>query len=203
MNRIAYDAEFVEDGTTVEMLSLALVAENGDSYYAVSNDAWTIQRAVENEWLRTNVVPGLPLKVGAEEYGMRTWSRGFRRYEFANRWEWDRDHADFRHVKSRAQIAHEVRGFVLSFPAPQLWSWFGAYDHVVVCQLFGSMVDLPAEFPMFTCDIEQERVRLGVPESDLPRQREGHHSAQFDVQHHWAVIRHLDQVRRLREEEHK
>jgi hypothetical protein len=59
-----------------------------------------------------------------------------------------------------------VRDFVLGVEEPELWAWYGAYDHVVVCQLFGRMVDLPKGFPMWTNDLKQEVARveqLGKP----------------------------------------
>lgn len=55
--RYFYDCEFHEDGTTIDLLSIAIVPEgdNGAVYYAVNADAdW--ERAESNEWLRDNVL---------------------------------------------------------------------------------------------------------------------------------------------------
>lgn len=57
--RCFYDTEFLEDGTTIDLISIAIVAEDGREYYAVNADAnW--KRIWEHEWLRANVVPQLP-----------------------------------------------------------------------------------------------------------------------------------------------
>jgi hypothetical protein len=36
---IYYDEEFLEDGRTIELISIGLVREDGAEYYAVSKDA--------------------------------------------------------------------------------------------------------------------------------------------------------------------
>ena len=58
---------------------------------------------------------------------------------------------------------------------------YGAYDHVVLCQLFGRMIDLPDGVPMFTNDLQQELRRRGNP--PLPEQAAGVHNALEDARH--------------------
>jgi len=41
------------------------------------------------------------------------------------------------------------------FSQPDFYGYYSAYDHVVLCWLFGNMVDLPKGFPMFTIDLKQ------------------------------------------------
>lgn len=54
-----YDSEFLEDGKTIDLISIAFVAEDGREYYAVNADAdW--ERIDGDEWLRDNVVAQLP-----------------------------------------------------------------------------------------------------------------------------------------------
>src|SRR5690606_22860275 len=54
-----YDTEFLEDGKTIDLISIGIVAEDGREYYAVSLDAdW--QRVSEHSWLAVNVLPSLP-----------------------------------------------------------------------------------------------------------------------------------------------
>jgi len=38
---------------------------------------------------------------------------------------------------------------------PIFYGYYSAYDHVVLCWLFGKMIDLPAGFPMYTRDLKQ------------------------------------------------
>lgn len=37
----------------------------------------------------------------------------------------------------------------------ELYGYYSAYDHVVFCWLFGKMIELPEDFPMYTKDLKQ------------------------------------------------
>jgi hypothetical protein len=77
-------------------------------------------------------------------------------------------------------IRDEVKAFVLEQPTkPELWAYYGAYDHVALCQLFGKMVDLPKGFPYFTRDVKQFCVDVGAPR--LPKQMSVEHHALCDA----------------------
>lgn len=54
-----FDSEFLEDGSTIDLISIAFVAEDGREYYAVNEDAnWF--RISHDRWLTENVTPHLP-----------------------------------------------------------------------------------------------------------------------------------------------
>lgn len=42
------------------------------------------------------------------------------------------------------------------YAQPKFYSYYGAYDHVAFCWLFGKMIDLPMGFPMYSIDLKQE-----------------------------------------------
>ena len=175
--RIFYDTEFLEDGRTIDLISIGMVADDGREYYAVAEDDALISRAYQHPWLRENVIPSLPVQlagVGAI-------------------WHWDDFHADRIHLKPRGMIAREVSDFILAAPGPQLWAWYAAYDHVVLCQLWGRMIDLPEGVPMWTNDLKQECVRLGDPR--MPEQESGEHNALADARHVKAMAAFLDGLR--------
>lgn len=50
----------------------------------------------------------------------------------------------------------------------ELWADYAAYDHVVLAQLFGTMMNLPAHIPMWTHDFQQELERLDIDPVALP-----------------------------------
>jgi hypothetical protein len=162
--RVYYDTEFLEDGRTIELISIGMVAEDGREYYAVNQEMpW--RRILRHDWLAANVVPSLPI---VRHDGIRPFRKPFL----------DRAHP---HLKRRARIADEVRDFLQATPDVELWASYGAYDHVVLCQLWGRMVDLPDGVPMFTHDLHQEVDRLGNP--PMPEQAEGLHNALADARH--------------------
>jgi hypothetical protein len=55
--RFFYDCEFIEDGTTIELVSIGVVDENGREFYAVST-GFDPSRAID--WVRRNVLDKLP-----------------------------------------------------------------------------------------------------------------------------------------------
>lgn len=175
--RIFYDTEFVEDGRTIGLLSIGLVADNGDEYYAVVDDTGLLARAAANPWLRDNVLSSLPVREYADGTG-------------GTRWDWWPDHRDYDRIKTRGEIADDVERFVRSYPDPQLWAWYAAYDHVAYAQLFGRMIDLPEGMPMFTCDLKQRAVELGDPR--VPEQQAGEHNALADARHNRTIAGFLD-----------
>lgn len=55
--RFFYDTEFIEDGTTIDLVSIGIVGEDGREFYAVSTE-FAPERA--GKWVRANVLPKLP-----------------------------------------------------------------------------------------------------------------------------------------------
>jgi hypothetical protein len=55
--RYFYDCEFIEDGRTIELVSIGFVAEDGREFYAVSTE-FDGTRAID--WVRRNVLDKLP-----------------------------------------------------------------------------------------------------------------------------------------------
>lgn len=55
--RYFYDTEFIEDGHTIDLISIGVAAEDGREYYGVSTE-FDPQRA--GSWVRAKVLPKLP-----------------------------------------------------------------------------------------------------------------------------------------------
>jgi hypothetical protein len=64
-------------------------------------------------------------------------------------------------VKPRSVIAAEIVAFV--GPNPEFWAYYGAYDWVALCQLFGTMMSLPDGWPKFCMDLKQMATSRGNP----------------------------------------
>lgn len=174
--RYFYDTEFIEDGSTIELISIGIVAD-GREYYAVHRDApW--KRIAKHDWLMDNVVPTLPRLHGDERLHRWVLSRAGRRH---NPCMLDFAHP---HMKDRKRIADEVCDFLLAGGEPELWAYYGAYDHVALCQLWGTMMDLPDGVPMWTHELMQEWERAGRPTK--PAQA-GEHNALADARWNRAL----------------
>ncbi|WP_060907099.1 3'-5' exoribonuclease domain-containing protein [Streptomyces scabiei] len=185
MTDLFYDLEFLEDGRTIELISIGMVCDDGREYYAVNaalaarwGKGRRLRRRVQKHaWLMENVVPHLPKPHGDWNVHMpQSWLFNYH------------DPA----VKPREKIADEVMDFIRAAgPDVQLWANYGAYDHVCLAQLWGRMIALPEGVPMFTCDIQQERARLGLRWDELPKQEGGEHNALADARHNQLVRRWL------------
>lgn len=55
--RYFYDCEFIEDGRTIDLVSIGVAAEDGREFYAVSTE---FDPARAGKWVRSNVLPKLP-----------------------------------------------------------------------------------------------------------------------------------------------
>jgi hypothetical protein len=186
--RYFYDTEFIEDGRTIDLISIGIVADDGRELYLVNEDApW--QRIRRHEWLMANVVPELPQPHGDWRNHMpKSWLIDF--YNAA--------------VKPRAVITEQVERFLLgddleTYTDLELWADYGAYDHVALCQLFGPMIALPPGIPMFTHDLQHALRRAGNP--PMPQQKTGLHHALADARHLKACFDALTDYRVRRAEE--
>lgn len=157
--RYWYDCEFIDDGKTIDLISIGIVAEDGREFYVESAD---FDKGKANQWVRAHVLPQLK---GGE-------------------YRWPR---------------HSIKVTLLDFldiedyGTPELWGYYSAYDHVAFCQIFGTMMDLPKGYPMYTRDIKQWCVMLGDPK--LPEQGEGEHNALADARWNraaWEFLHHLE-----------
>lgn len=80
-------------------------------------------------------------------------------------------------VKPRARIREEIVEFCGA--KPEFWGYFVAYDWLVLCQLFGRMLDVPPTWPNFAFDVQAIRALMGVRE--LPKQTTFEHNALNDA----------------------
>lgn len=153
--RFFFDAEFWESpGRPIELISLAVVSETGAELYVVSDDFdWTrdvFRNCSNGRWLENNVAPHLAVGPAI--------------------------------LCGYDGIGEMLRKFVEREAAgekAQFYGYYCAYDWVVLCQLFGSMVRLPKSFPKFAWDLKALSVQLG--DADLPKKPEIVHSALYDA----------------------
>lgn len=73
-------------------------------------------------------------------------------------------------------IGPAVQKFIGSDPNPEFWAYYGAYDWVVFCQLFGTMMDMPKTYPHFCLDLKQELYRRGINKPFIKRSDFAHHA---------------------------
>lgn len=156
-----FDTEFIEDGKTIDLISIGMVAEDGRELYAEAIEA-DLSKA--SEWVKENVIAHL-------------WSRQADKRD-ANTWRRD---GGVGGLLPRRHIASDIQAFCdpATYGKPEIWAYFADYDWVVLCQLFGTMMELPKGWPMYCRDIKQWCDLLGNPK--LPEQGKGEHHALADA----------------------
>lgn len=148
---IFYDTEFIDNGYDIDPISFGMHREDGAEYYAINDSIIVINDAVQNKWLRDNVVSQLPVEITGGSI------RAFQVFS-------DRHHYDYRMLKPLTKIREEIEAFVLGTPDVQLWADYAAHDHIVLTQLFGPMMELPPGFPMYTNEFRTLLMANGNPE---------------------------------------
>ncbi len=140
------DTEFIEDGRTIDLISVGIVAEDGREFYAESTEC-DLSRA--NDWVRRKVLPhvGPEHNPGALRAG---------RQEIAALVQ---------------QFCDPDR-----YGKPEFWGYHAGYDWVVLCQLFGTMKALPRGWPKYCRDLRQWRDELGVVRLPNQRLKGEHHA---------------------------
>ena len=162
---------------TIDLISIGMVAEDGREYYAISKDfnlkeAWNRYDIVTEQvyedlrnvfpegrkkkiyWIRENVLKPIfddflsPIQDSIDN--------NYRKFTINN----------FKFLlnkygKSNKEIANEIIDFTFKDSSEILkngikfYTYFGDYDWVVFCWLFGKMIDLPKGFPMYSNDLKQ------------------------------------------------
>jgi len=195
--KIFLDSEFVENGSTVDLISIALITEDNRTYYAINRDC-NFSKA--NQWVKDNVLNQLPSRDSnlwknketiRDEVAIFCGCEKVVEYIFRNNmWLrfWEELLFSFGLLKPKVSYCLKP-----GKPKPEFWADYGSYDWIVFCQLFGKMVDLPEGFPMYINDLQQWSAQCGNP--TLPKQLTGNHSALSDALHlkkQWEYLKRCD-----------
>lgn len=92
---------------------------------------------------------------------------------------------------SREQAQAKIMNFTGEDSNPQFWAYYADYDWVLLCQIFGTMLDLPNHYPKYCMDLQQWWVQLGRPEGLKPQKPQKNHHALEDARWNFAFFRNL------------
>lgn len=184
--RYFLDTEIIDDGHTIDLISIGIVCEDGRELYLQSADC-TPQLA--SQWVKDHVLSNLTLcphvrpEWTTEFYanfiahggwrGQCTFTRGEGIIGAYADCPW----------RTRLQMMHEVRQFFNPSDGIELWGWCAGYDWVALCQLFGTMMDLPSGWPHYMHDLQGVLDKLGIADDALPPQTEQAHNALADARY--------------------
>lgn len=176
------DTEFIEDGRTIDLISIGMISEDGRELY-LQNQECNFDKA--SDWVARNVLlqlqefdMGQRTPTGVDKDRIRNDNIPAYRYETGG---WVRDSGVWRMRSEIAKAVQEFCEFGMHHETnrPEIWAYYADYDWVVLCQLFGTMMDLPKSFPRYCRDVKQLCDSLGNPQ--LPTQQTGEHNALQDA----------------------
>lgn len=173
-----FDTEFIEYPHTIDLISIGIVAENGDEFYAEATD---VDWSKASDWVLENVEPHLYSHVflpGRASEDNLTLYAGPKPMIGEQIKAWIEERTRWSGGKLGADNAFQPKE-VVKDGRPEFWAYYADYDWVAFCWLFGRMVDLPSTFPKFCIDLKQWNVQLG--ERELPAMTGKEHNALHDA----------------------
>lgn len=133
--RYFFDTEFFDNGTTLQFISIGIVAEDGREFYAVAADTYIYddgKNTATVEWLKANVLDRLePTRAPRAR----------------------RAPTDIIRIDLEAFIGDDT---------PEFWAYYSAHDWVVLTWLMGGMMSMPKGWPMLCHDLRVELDRAGL-----------------------------------------
>ncbi len=118
----------------IDLISIGIVREDLIGYYAISTD---FNPRDANPWVKEHVLSKLPSRTSPL-------------------WKSNREiRADLLNFFRCTPVGNPIEE---KWKAPkdiEIWGYYADYDWVLFCSLFGRMIDLPEEFPMYCRDLKQ------------------------------------------------
>lgn len=192
--RFWLDTEFIDDGKTIDLISIGIVREDGFEYYAQSCE---FDHRKASEWVKENVLAHLPMCPWAQVSvdGIPSLYRTDKAYHKRYGQCVDQQRGLIHNCpwRTRSQITSEILAFmdIEKYGKPEIYGWCSGYDWVAFCQLFGTMMDLPSGYPHYMRDIQQVLDAEGITDDMLPQQQGQAHNALEDakyIQLLWATL---------------
>ncbi len=166
------DTEFIEDGKTIDLISIGIVSEDDRTLYLQNSDCAFLK---SSDWVWRNVFPHL------DHFDMRG-----QRMCAERKLSCDSGLGTIRYTRchpnpddpcpwaTRREIEKSVIEFCdqSKYGKPEFWGYYADYDWVTFCQLFGPMIALPKGFPMYCRDVKQwadcaGNIHLPKPEVEI------------------------------------
>lgn len=176
MTKYFFDTEFLDNGKTIDLISIGIVCEDGRELYLQNLDCNFFKA---DDWVKENVLTKLDgfTKELTPELSV------LERINFkGDKWH------------SKQEIAKQVQEFITGDNI-ELWGEYCAYDFVALCQLWGKAIDKPSNIPWLAKDIQQfitdKAILPALPTNENP------HNALDDAKHIFNKYKFITEFKRL------
>lgn len=145
---ISFDTEFIDTGSTIELISIGLVRADGAELYLENGEFLAENSHLLNDWMNTHVMPKTFMTSAPDDP----------------------------RIVTKAEIGQQVLTFCTEQgKEPSLWAHYASYDWAALCQLYGPMINIPKGMPYHAMDFRVAQDLSGVkPPSQDPKN--SHHA---------------------------
>lgn len=155
--RFFIDSEFMAGRKTIDLISIAVVRDDGEEYYAQSSE---FKLKTLSPWVKENVLSELrhcpymeSRYIAKMLYQHKQGQCVDQQRGFLHRCPW----------RSCEQIRNEVKIFIDTDEEDiELWGYYCGFDFVLLSQLFGTFDDWPSKWPFEMLDIYQWKHHLQI-----------------------------------------
>lgn len=131
----SFDCEFVDTGTTAELISIGLVRQDGAELYLENRDFPDHSGHLLDDWMNRHVMDKTFLVTAPDDP----------------------------RIVPHAEIARQVADFLMSGDgAPSIWAHYASYDYLCFARLFGRVLDIPDGLPRFAMDFRVLQELSGI-----------------------------------------
>lgn len=189
MTKIFFDTEFTGLHKNTTLISIGIVAETGETFYAELTD---YDQSQVDGWIRSNVISKLKFSdiITASVGGWEHWISDNGVYSNALEMALAKKNmSQFECIGKTEMVRNRLEKWLSQFESVEMWSDCLSYDWVLFCNIFGHAFNIPKNvyyIPFDICtlfkskgidpDINREKFGCGEIYSEMPK-----HNALWDA----------------------
>lgn len=183
MKNYFIDTEFIDTGKEIELISIGIVCEDGRELYLQSCE---FNQYKASQWVKEHVFANLHGCSWAHASHKRiqglSADKVYHQKNLGQCIDQQRGYVHDCPWRSRGQMAYDLVGF-FGNEYFNLWGWCAGYDFVALNQIWGTMMDVPLNFPHYIRDIQYLLDEQGIADDQLPLHALAAHNALADARH--------------------
>lgn len=159
MTNLYLDFEFTGLHKNTTPISIGIVAETGETFYAEFTD---YDKTQVDDWIKTNVIDNLTMtdKINASCQGYEQYqsqpARDYNAGKYHDALEFEaipKDMRNYRCIGNAVMIKNRLRKWLKQFPGIHVWGDVISYDWILFCDIFGNAFNIPENIYYIPFDI--------------------------------------------------
>lgn len=151
--KLFFDTEFTGLHQKTTLISIGIIAESGETFYAEFTD---YDKTQVDDWIKDNVIANLQMidKIKVSNSSWECWESDNGHYDNALEFTLaKKDMKNFKCIGATPMIKNRLEKWLAQFESVQIWSDCLAYDWVLFCQIFGHAFSIPKNIYYIPFDI--------------------------------------------------